>query len=213
MARRIYESEEIKQEYRRLRDRLYHAGQRQQRKYTSKEAYSAVKEYLSDITEVTQETLDVMQSIYNSVLDVNNVDPSRYDIAMYQTVRDMIDEMMAFGEQGSFEQYMYRQLNDMINSFVNSIGTKAFSDFIDNNPDVLHQIEVISVIYEKAMEEVDSGEREYKRDIYDHMEGQLNAALSAIEYLFNSYLNSEAYTEYKAWEAAMSAQFGSEIYD
>lgn len=206
MARRTYASEQIKKEYRLLRDRLYHQAQRNAGKYTSKQAYNVVKEFMADITEVNEDVLEAMQAVYNSVLDVNNVDPYKYDESMYETVMDMIGEMFIGAVEGGFENYVARQVKDKIDNFVNSIGTKAFSDFIDNNPDVLHQIEVIASIYENAMAEADNGERRFDRSLYEYMEGQLNAALSAIDYMFNSYLNSEAYQEYKTWEAQVSAQ-------
>lgn len=203
MARRYkYESEEIKQDYKLLRDRLYHASRRGGD--IEREAYKAVKRALDDINYIDRSVLDDIEDIYESTININNVDPYKYDESMANMVYDKLYELYG----STYYEFDKRSLAEVLgrfDSFIGEIGRKAFSDFIDQHPEILHEMEVIAAIYKNYVENLHrNGDKNVD---YEYLEMTLNAALNFIENLYSGYMSSEAYEEYKNWEAQISGVF------
>lgn len=202
MARYQYSSDNVREEFRKLRDRLYHEARRGA--YSG--AYDMLKEELKNIDYIDEDVLDYLETFFKQNMDVNKVNPVKYNDVMVNRLMDYINDLIA--ENQSYPNLVRKliECENMLSGFINEIGKYAFSDFMDNHTDVMDYIEKIYEIYMGYL----------AGDItYEEFESQVNAILYTLESLYGEYAQSEQYEEYKKWEKELYTTFRNDfdIYD
>lgn len=189
-----YSSPQIKNEFKKMRDRLY----RRARRGGYSDAYDELKNELKNIDYIDEDVLDYLESAFDQIVDVNKVNPMKYNDAMFDKVNTYINDMI---EQNRSYPLLIDNLllcQSRFLTFVNQIGKYAFTSFMNESPEFMDYIEKIYEIYMQYLQ----------GDItYEEFESQVNAILYMLEGLYNAYPHSEEYEQYKQWEKDMSNEF------